>query len=156
MILKLKDGDVKILLFVVMNNKNKLSDSDINFIKKKIKKDPETVVVPWMRPQPVAHEQRKALEKEDELKRKLKLDILKVEKFYATTLKNLEKVEDLELKRAIRASVAMGEQEIAVLKKRAKNSSLGFDSVKIVSGENPRFRQPFHEGSKSIQGINSP
>ena len=34
-----KDGDVKILLFVVMNNKNKLSDSDINFIKKKIKKD---------------------------------------------------------------------------------------------------------------------
>ena len=34
--------------------------------------------------QPVAHEQRKALEKEDELKRKLKLDILKVEKFYAT------------------------------------------------------------------------
>ena len=33
-----KDGDVKILLFVVMNNKNKLSDSDINFIKKKLKK----------------------------------------------------------------------------------------------------------------------
>ena len=100
--------------------------------KKKIKKDPETVVVPWMRPQPVAHEQRKALEKEDELKRKLKLDILKVEKFYATTLKNLEKVEDLELKRAIRASVAMGEQEIAVLKKRVAHHRYDLKSLSLL------------------------
>ena len=44
----------------------------------------------------------------------------------------------------------------AVLKNRARNSSLGFDSVKIVSGENPKFLQPFHEGSKSIQGMRSP
>ena len=44
----------------------------------------------------------------------------------------------------------------AVLKKRARNSSLGFDSVKIVSGERPRFFQPFHAGSKSNQGINNP
>ena len=45
---------------------------------------------------------------------------------------------------------------IAVLKKRAKNSSLGFDSVKIVSGESPRFFHPFHAGSKSSQGISKP
>ena len=44
----------------------------------------------------------------------------------------------------------------AVLKKRARNSSLGLDSTNIVSGENPRLRQPFQEGSKSIQGISNP
>ena len=48
------------------------------------------------------------------------------------------------------------EEIIVVLKKRAKNSSLGFDSVNIVSGEKPRFLHPFQEGSKSNRGIKSP
>ena len=85
---------------------------------RKIKKDPETIVVPWMRPQPPVHERRDALEKEDEVKRRLHSDISMVERFYAATLQDLEKVEDPEVKRAIKASVAMGEKEISILKKR--------------------------------------
>ena len=39
----------------------------------------------------------------------------------------------------ITANAEAEEDIIAVLKKRAKNSSLGFDSVKIVSGEKGPF-----------------
>ena len=85
---------------------------------RKIKKDPETIVVPWMRPQPPVHERRIALEKEDKIKRRLYNDISTVEQFYASTLQSLEKVDDPELKRAIKASVAMGEKEISILKRR--------------------------------------
>lgn len=85
---------------------------------RKIKKDPETIVVPWMRPQPPVHERRSALEKEDKIKRRLYNDISKVEQFYASTLQSLEKVDEPELKRAVKASVAMGEKEISILKRR--------------------------------------
>ena len=116
------------------------------FVKKKIKKDPETIVVPWMRPQPQPHERRKALEKEDEIKRKLENDIVRVERFYARTMKNLKNVTDLELKNAIKASVAMGEQEIGVLKKRLKHHRYDLKSLRLLK----KYRKSEEIGDRLI------
>jgi hypothetical protein len=88
------------------------------FKKTKIVHNPKCDPAPWMKPQTTLPEARLNLEREKYKKEQIKAELRRTERFYNETISSLCTIEDAEVRRAISATIKMGESEMNKLRKR--------------------------------------
>ena len=100
------------------------------FVMRKIVHNPKCDPAPWMRPQPKKPEIRRNLEREKQEKDLIEQELRQVEQFYDDTKSSLSEIDDAEMRRTIKATVAMGEKEMKLLRRRLRQHRFDFKSAK--------------------------